>query len=110
MYHGARQPIDLFFFWWSFLAYSLACVLYVAYFGLNKKAIARSAPVFMGIGLGLHTAALVSRTMLIHHLPLTNMFEYINIFSWFATCFYFIFLKIYKQHILGALSHLLFSC
>jgi cytochrome c-type biogenesis protein CcsB len=40
--------------------------------------------------------------MLIHHLPLTNMFEYINVVGWFAMCFYFASLKIYKQHILGA--------
>jgi cytochrome c-type biogenesis protein CcsB len=102
MYHGAHQSIDLFFFQWSFLAYSIACVSYVAFFGLDKKGIARVATVFMGIGLGLHTAALVNRAMLIHHPPLANMFEYISLVGWFATCFYFISLKIYKQHILDA--------
>jgi cytochrome c-type biogenesis protein CcsB len=102
MHHGPYQSIDLSFFWWSFLAYSIACVLYVAFFGLNRKAIARAASVSMGIGFSLHTAALGSRMMLIHHPPLTNMFEYISLVGWIATCFYFVTLKIFKQHILGA--------
>jgi cytochrome c-type biogenesis protein CcsB len=102
MNHIAHQTIELSFFRWAFIAYSITCVLYVVFFGLNKKRVAYAASVFMGTGLAFHTAALAFRTMYLHHLPLTNMFEYINIFSWFATCFYFIFLKIYKQHILGA--------
>jgi cytochrome c-type biogenesis protein CcsB len=102
MGHMAHQPIELFFFWWAFMACSITCLLYVLFIGLNKKGIALAATFFMGISLGLHTAALVSRTIHIHHLPLTNMFEYICIFSWFAMCFYFVYLRMYKHHILGA--------
>jgi cytochrome c-type biogenesis protein CcsB len=99
---GAHQAIDLSFFQWAFIAYSLTCLLYMAYFGMEKKGLARIASITMGLGLILHTAALVSRSIHIKHLPLTNMYEYISLFAWFATCFYFIYLKIYKQHILGA--------
>ncbi|MGB7568462.1 MAG: c-type cytochrome biogenesis protein CcsB [Chitinivibrionales bacterium] len=98
----AQQSIELPFFWLAFMAYSIACVLYVVFFGLNKKNVAIAASVFMGAALVFHTAAIAGRSIHLHHLPLTNMFEYINVFSWFSSCFYFVYLIIYKHHILGA--------
>jgi cytochrome c-type biogenesis protein CcsB len=97
-----HQGIELSFFWWAFICYSLTCVLYVVYFGVEKKRLAQIAVITMAVGLAMHTGALIARSIHIKHLPLTNMFEYISLFAWFATCFYFIYLKIYKQHILGA--------
>jgi cytochrome c-type biogenesis protein CcsB len=97
-----NQGLELTFFWWAFVAFSVSSLLYVVYFGVAKKALAVGASVGMGIGLVLHTLAMVTRAIESHHLPLTNMFEYISVFAWFATCLYFVFMKIYKQHILGA--------
>jgi cytochrome c-type biogenesis protein CcsB len=97
-----HQNLELTFFWWAFYAYSLSCALYVVYFPVEKKKIAVFASIAMGIGLAFHTVALIVRSVNIHHLPLTNLFEYINLFCWFAACLYFVFLKIYKQHLLGA--------
>jgi cytochrome c-type biogenesis protein CcsB len=99
---SAHQGIELSFFCWAFIAYSITCLLYVVYFGVEKKWLARTAIVTMAAGLAMHSAALIARSVHIKHLPLTNMFEYISLFAWFASCFYFIYLKIYKQHILGA--------
>jgi len=98
----SQQNIEFTFFWWAFIAYSASCVFYVAYFPLSKKWIATSASIAMGLGLLMQTLAMVERTIHIHHMPLTNMFEYISLFAWFATCFYFIFMRIYKLHLLGA--------
>jgi cytochrome c-type biogenesis protein CcsB len=100
--HSVNQTTELFLFWLAFIAYSLTCVLYIVYFGFEIKRIARAASVTMAFGLALHTAALIVRSVHSRHLPLTNMFEYISLLAWFATCFYFVFLKIYKQHFLGA--------
>jgi cytochrome c-type biogenesis protein CcsB len=100
--HSVNQTVELFLFWMAFLAYSLTCVLYIFYFGFEIKRIARTASATMAFGLALHTAALIVRSVHVGHLPLTNMFEYISLLAWFATCFYFVFLKIYKQHIIGA--------
>ena len=96
------QHLELTLFWLAFFAYSIACLSYVLYFAAEKRRIALSAAVAMGVGLGFHTFALGVRSVQIHHLPLTNMFEYLNLFCWFAACFYFIFLRIYKHHLLGA--------
>lgn len=100
--NGAHQAIELLFFRWAFIAFSMTCLLYVVYIGLEKKIIARIAMISMACGLALHTAALVARTVHSKHLPLTNMFEYVSLFAWFATCFYFVYLKIYKNQVLGA--------
>jgi len=102
MDYMTQQSIELSLFRLAFIAYSITCFLYVVFFGLNKKSVAVAASVFMGAALVLHTAAIAGRSIYLHHLPLTNMFEYINVFSWFSSCFYFIYLIIYKQHILGA--------
>jgi cytochrome c-type biogenesis protein CcsB len=90
------------FFWLAFFAYSLSCLLYAVYFPVAKKTIATAAAAVMGLGLAFHTVALIGRTAGIHHLPLTNMFEYVNLFCWFAAVLYFVFLKVYRQHLLGA--------
>jgi cytochrome c-type biogenesis protein CcsB len=93
---------DVQFFWVAFCAYSAAFLLYVAYFSLEKKSIAVIATVLMGIALVLQTIAIILRSIAVGHLPLTNMYEYISTFAWFAAILYFVSLKIYKQQIIGA--------
>jgi cytochrome c-type biogenesis protein CcsB len=100
-YHGFAQ-VDVQFFWMSFVAYSAACLLYIVYLAIERKKISTVATVLMGGGLALQTVAVVLRSVAAHHLPLTNMFEYISLFAWFAAILYFVALKVYKLQIIGA--------
>lgn len=100
MNYSALQDVQL--FWYSFVAYSAACLLYIVYLAVEKKKIATAATVFMAIALVLQTLALVFRTVSVRHLPLTNMYEYISLFAWFSAILYFVALKIYKQQMIGA--------
>jgi cytochrome c-type biogenesis protein CcsB len=97
-----NSAFELKFFWLSFLAYSFASALYVIYLGLEKKKVSVVATAFMGAGLVFQTLALALRSYHLHRLPLTNMFEFLSIFAWFAVIFYFLALKIYRWQILGA--------
>lgn len=100
-YHALSQ-IDVQFFWFSFVAYSAACLLYIVYLAIERKKISAAATGLMGVGLALQTVAIVVRSIAAHHLPLTNMFEYISLFAWFAAILYFVALKVYKLQIIGA--------
>ncbi|MCU0609961.1 MAG: cytochrome c biogenesis protein CcsA, partial [Chitinispirillaceae bacterium] len=90
------------FFWLSFAAYSAACLLYVVFLAFEKKWVSTTATVCMAIGLVLQTIALILRSIYTHHLPLTNMFEYLGTFAWFAAVMYFVALKVYRQQIIAA--------
>jgi len=79
-----------------------AFLLYVIFLVFEKKKVSYAATGFMAIGLALQTVAIVLRSLAAHHLPLTNMFEYISIFAWFAAILYFVALRIYKLQIIGA--------
>jgi len=93
---------DVQFFWWSFFAYSAAFLLYITYILIEKKKIASIATGFMGVALALQTVAVILRSVSVGHLPLTNMYEYISTFAWFAAILYFVSLKVYKQQMIGA--------
>lgn len=95
-------PSELHFFWWSFVGYSVASLSYVSYLAFEKKKIASFATGAMAIAFVLQTIAMGVRSVHAHHLPLTNMFEYISLFAWFAAIFYFAYLRVYRQQILGA--------
>jgi cytochrome c-type biogenesis protein CcsB len=96
------NTIAISFFWWAFFAFGLSGLAYVAYFAAEKKPIAQGAASAMGIGLALLTTAMILRALFVRHLPLTNMFEFVSLFTWCAGCLYFIFLRVYKMHVLGA--------
>jgi cytochrome c-type biogenesis protein CcsB len=100
-YHALSQ-IDVQFFWFSFVAYSAACLLYIVYLAIERKKLSAAATGLMGVGLALQTVAIVVRSIAAHHLPLTNMFEYVSLFAWFAAILYFVALKVYKLQIIGA--------
>jgi cytochrome c-type biogenesis protein CcsB len=93
---------DIQFFWLSFVGYGLAFLLYVAYCASEKKKISSIATVCMAFALIMQTVAIVLRSVMESHLPLTNMYEFISVFAWFAAILYFFTLKIYKQQIIGA--------
>ncbi len=99
--NAVAQP-DVQFFWLSFISYSVACLLYVVFLAIGRKKVSVAATVFMGIGLVLQTIAIVLRSIAAHHIPNTNMFEYISLFAWFAAILYFVALRVYKTPIIGA--------
>ena len=96
------NSLELSFFWWSFLCYSLASALYVIYLAIEKKKISQIATFSMIAAFAFQTIALVLRSYTLKRIPLTNMFEYISLFAWFAAIFYFLALKVYKKQIVGA--------
>ena len=93
---------DVTYFWVSFIAYSASFLLYVAYLAIEKKRISQIAMVLMIVAFVFQTVAITLRSFISGHLPLTNMYEYISTFAWFAAIFYFFSLKIFKQPLLGA--------
>lgn len=93
---------DISYFWWSFIAYSVSCLLYVVYLAFEKRRVSQIATAVTVIAFILQTIAIILRSIQTGHLPLTNMFEYISTFAWCAAIFYFLSLKIFKLPILGA--------
>ena len=93
---------DVQFFWGAFIGYGVASLLYVVYLASENKKISTTATVVMGIALVLQTVAIILRSVSVHHLPLSNMYEYISTFAWFAAIFYFVSLRIFKLQIIGA--------
>lgn len=98
---------DVMFFWWAFIAYSVAALSYIAYLAVEKKPITIIATSLMAVGFLLQTIAMATRAIQVHHLPLTNMFEYISLFAWFAAASYFVTLYVYRLQILGAFASLI---
>lgn len=88
-------------FWWSFFAYSTAILIYIVYLVSERKQAATAATAAMAAAFLLQTAAIISRGIHLHRIPLTNMFEYITLLAWFAGLCYFIFLKVYRLPVLG---------
>lgn len=95
-------PHDVQFFWLSFIGYGSAFLLYVAFLAFEKKNISSVATGLMAFALLMQTVAIVLRSVMVRHLPLTNMYEYISVFAWFAAILYFVSLAVYKQQIIGA--------
>lgn len=98
----ANAGLDVQFFWGAFVAYSLAFLFYVAFMAFANRKVSGTATALMGIGLVLLTVALGLRSLRVKHLPLTNMFEYMSLFVWFAGIFYFWAMYRYRWQILGA--------
>lgn len=90
-------------FSWAFIGFSAGALLHVLYLALEKKIFGRLAAVCMGLGLISQTFAMISRGLAIGHAPLTNMYEFISLLAWFAAVLYFIFQRLYRQPVLGAL-------
>lgn len=93
---------DITYFWLSFIAYSASCLLYLVYLAVENKKISHFATIITAFAFVFQTIAIILRSIETDHLPLTNMYEYISTFAWFAGIFYFISLKIFKTQILGA--------
>ena len=86
------------------LLYFLAMILYFAFVALKKDPIVKVAMGLQGLGLVLHTAALVLRGIAAGRLPLTNQYEFATAFAWGLCLVSLIFMLRFAFPLLGAFS------
>lgn len=96
------QPIDITLFWWALLFFGLASLIHIIHLVSDKKAVALVAAGMMAAGSAALTAAIAIRAFSVGHLPVTNGYEYLSIFTWSAALLYFVFVFLFRQHLLGA--------
>jgi cytochrome c-type biogenesis protein CcsB len=65
-----------------FVLYILSAFFYLSFAFTKKAGAARIGLVLAWIGLALHTAALIVRTVESGHAPFTNMYESLSFFAW----------------------------
>jgi cytochrome c-type biogenesis protein CcsB len=73
---------DMLFFWGAFWCYLGATVAAALYTGLRKPGLRRVVFVLTLVGLAANTIALIVRSVLSGHPPVTNLFEYLTFFAW----------------------------
>ncbi len=73
---------DMMYFWIAFSCYLGATVAASVYAGLRKPALRKVVLWLSVAGLAANTVALVVRTVLSGHPPVTNLFEYMSLFAW----------------------------
>ncbi|MFH0920434.1 MAG: c-type cytochrome biogenesis protein CcsB [Fibrobacterota bacterium] len=96
--------MDITLFWISFIAYFTATLLHILFLSLKSNRLSVGATVFMGLGFLMQTAAMIARTKISGHLPLTNMFEYVTVLAWFAGGAYLVSAWKLKLRILEAVT------
>lgn len=92
---------DVTFFWWALIGFGAASIAQIIYLVAGKKPVNTVASSIMAVATLLLTAAIILRTQKIGHLPVTNMYEYLSIFAWSAALFYFLFVFVFKQQMVG---------
>jgi cytochrome c-type biogenesis protein CcsB len=70
------------FFWLTFWCYLGGTVAASLYAGLRKPVVRRVVFVLTVVGLASNTVALVVRSALSGHPPVTGLFEYLTLFAW----------------------------
>jgi ABC-type transport system involved in cytochrome c biogenesis permease subunit len=70
------------YFWIAFGCYLAATVAASLFAGLRKPALRKAVFWLSVVGLAANTIALVVRTVLSGHPPVTNLFEYMSLFAW----------------------------
>ncbi len=73
---------DYMFFWGAFGCYLAGSVLASVYAGLRRPGLRRAVLWLTASGFVLNTVALVMRTAISGHLPVTNLYEYLTFFAW----------------------------
>jgi len=96
--------MDITLFWISFVAYLSATLLHILFLSLKSSQLSVGATVFMGLGFLVQTVAIVVRTKLSGHLPLTNMFEFIIVLAWFSAGAYLVSVWKLKLRLLEAVT------
>ncbi len=66
----------------TFVSYTIAILLNVAYFANIKGKMSGLATLFTGFGWAANTAAIIFRAINAGHLPLTNGYEFLIAFAW----------------------------
>lgn len=84
-------------FLYSFIIYGIACLIFLLIFASGKKKLATAALPIMSIAFTLHTIGLSLRIYQFHHLPLTGMYEFMALASWFGGAAYFVIWAITKN-------------
>lgn len=74
----------------TFIFYILAAFFYFSYFFSKRENLAKTGFGIAFIGLILHTAALILRTVESGHAPFTNMYESLSFLAWSAILAYVI--------------------
>lgn len=72
----------------SFVSYSIAIILYLAYVVNKHEKIGRLAAFITAWGWGINTFALILRAVNAGRLPLTNGYEFLIAFAWGIVLFY----------------------
>ena len=74
--------IDMLLFWVAFWCYLAATLGASVYAGTRKDGV-RTAVFFVTlVGFAFNTGALIARSVLSGHPPVTNLFEYLSFFAW----------------------------
>jgi len=74
----------------AFVLYVLSALFYLAFFFSKKSARAKTGSILALVGFGLHTIALVVRTVESGHAPFTNMYESLSFLSWATVLAFFL--------------------
>lgn len=77
-----QMSIDMLLFWLTFWSYLTATIGAAVYAGVRSEGMRRAVFVVTLVGFGFNTAALVARSALSGHPPVTNLFEYLSLFAW----------------------------
>ena len=86
------------------LLYFAAMICYFTFIAVKKDGVARIAVLLQGVGLVLHTAALICRGAGAGRLPLTNQYEFATSFAWGLSLVSLIFVLRFKFPVLGAFA------
>jgi ABC-type transport system involved in cytochrome c biogenesis permease subunit len=77
-----NQSPDIVFFWIAFSCYLAGTVAAAVYAGLRNPKVRMLVLLLTVAGLAANTIALVVRSVLSGHPPVTNLFEYLSFFAW----------------------------
>lgn len=80
----------------TFILYIAAAFFYLAYLFSKKESSAKAGLAFATVGLGVHTLALIWRTIESGHAPFTNMYESLSFLAWSVILAYVIIEYKYK--------------
>jgi cytochrome c-type biogenesis protein CcsB len=77
-----QMGIDMLLFWLAFWSYLAATVGAAVYTGTRRAGVRNAVFVVTLAGFAFNTGALVVRTAMSGHPPVTNLFEYLSFFAW----------------------------
>jgi len=99
---GDVNKMDIVIFRVAAVFYLASASLYVYYLFRTRERVSKRAYLLLMIAFMIHTLALVSRAFVARHLPATNLFESLSLFSWMVAGGYLLLEWRYKIPILGS--------